>query len=112
MELPIIVSIISALAAITTIVMSIRTMAKEKASRATELALLNAAIGEYKKSLDHAHDKIRDLYAKSNDTNIVIGRIQVTLEENTRVLRKVEDALMLIAKIEQKIESHIDAEAK
>lgn len=116
MEPSIIISLVfSALTAVSvfiTIKMNLRKMAQEKAAETTKIAIMQKQIEDYKISLDHAHDKIRDLYSKANDTSNVITEIKVTLTENTRVLREVEKALMLIARIEERIDAHMRDDGK
>lgn len=100
-------SAVTTIAAIVSIIATARKAKREFAERETGQALLASKVETLAKSLDHAHDKIRDLYSKSNDTSNVITEIKANLQENTRVLRKVEEALTLVARIEERIDAHM-----
>ena len=80
---------------------------KDQIKKAESMAILKKTVTDNVKSIDHCHDKVRDLYSKNNESSVIIGKIQTTIEENTRVLRMLENAIINWAKVEQKIDSHI-----
>jgi len=105
-------SLLTALGVVVAIRMSARQIKQEESYKATEAALLTDHVKRLKESVDHAHEKIRDLYSKSNDVNVVIAELRTTMQENNRVLRQVEQALSVLSKIEERINGHIDAEKR
>ena len=103
-------SLVTFIASFVAIKIGMRQIRSDEEKKATSLALTEDHVCKIQESLNHAHDKIRELYSKNNDVNVVIAELQVTLQENTRVLRQVEQALTLLAKIEERINGHIQAE--
>ena len=80
---------------------------KDSTKSAEELAVMRQTVIDSVKSIDHCHDKIRDLYSKNNESSVIIGKIQTTIEENTRVLRMIESAIINMVRLEEKVNGHI-----
>ncbi len=80
---------------------------KEKERHAVEHGIQEERIENMKNSLDHAHDKIRDMGVEFNEINMTVVRIKDSIEEQTRVLRKIELFIekqsIETAKIQQRI---------
>ena len=104
------VSGIGFIASFISIRIGLRQIKKEESDRAIAHALVADHVDRLQVSLDHAHEKIRDLYSKSNDVNIVIAELRTTMQETNRVMGRVEDALLLLACVEERINGHIEAE--
>lgn len=104
------VSLISFLSALTTIRNGLRQVKKEENEREIRHALVASRVDNIQTSLDHAHDKIRDLYEKTNDVNVIIAEIRTTMQESNRVMRQVEGALSIVGKIEERLNGHIQSE--
>jgi len=101
---------LTAIAAYVAIKVNVKKLRDEEAAKCIEHALVKDHTVKIQASLDHAHDKIRDLYSKSSDTSVVIAQLQVTMDENTRVLRLVEEALKALARVEERVNAHIEME--
>lgn len=101
---------VSFLASIVTVRLGMRQIRQEESNRMVKIALMENHLAEQQGSLTHAHDKIRELFSKNNDTSVVIAELKMSMQENTRVLRQVESALTILAKIEERLNGHIEAE--
>ena len=104
-----IISGITAIAAYIAIKVNVKKLRDDEQSRLVDHALVKDHTVKIQASLDHAHDKIRDLYSKNSDTSIDLAELKVLLTENTRVLRLVEDALKALGRIEERMNAHIEA---
>lgn len=102
-------SVLTAVSSWVSIRQGMRTIKHEENEKAIANALVKDHVDQMQKSVDHAHEKIRDLYAKSNDTNIVIAELRTTMQETNRVMRQVEAALSVLSTIEARINAHIEA---
>lgn len=103
-------STITAIAAYVAIKVNIKKIRDDENCRLVDHALVKDHTVKIQSSLDHAHDKIRDLYSKSSDTSVDLAELKIVMAENTRVLRLVEDALKALARVEERMNAHIEAE--
>lgn len=103
-----VLSALTAIGAYVAIKVNVKKIRDEEAAKCIDQALVKDHTVKIQASLDHAHDKIRDLYSKSSDTSVVIAELQVTMAENTRVLRLVEEALKALARVEERVNAHIE----
>ena len=102
------VSIITIIGSIFAIRLGLRQIRQEDSQKMVKIALIDSHLSEQQKSICHAHDKIRELEAKNNNTNIIIAELKISMQENTRVLRDVENALKLLSTIEERLNGHIE----
>ena len=107
-----VVAAITLLVSLISIKIGFRQIRTEDEAKVTRLALMDNKMQKAEESLSHAHDKIRELFAKSSDASVSLAELRITLEENTRVLRQVESALTILSRIEERINGHIEAEKK
>ena len=105
-----IISALTVIASYLTIKVNIKKLREEEQERVIDHALVKDHADKMQASLEHVHDKIRDLYGKTTETNVEIAELKVLLAENTRVLRLVEDALKALARVEERLNAHIEAE--
>ena len=103
------ISIVTVVGSIVGIKTGMRQIRQEESNRLVKVALMDNHIGEIQNSLTHAHDKIRELYSKNNETSVCIAELKMSMQENTRVLRQVESALTVLSKIEERLNGHIEA---
>ena len=104
----IIVSLCTIIGSVIAIKLGLRQIRQEDSQKMVKIALIDSHLAEQQKSICHAHDKIRELEQKNNNTNLVIAKLEISMQENTRVLRDVEQALKLLSTIEERINGHIE----
>jgi len=63
---------------------------KEKEAQARLNGINDERIENMQKSIDQAHEKIRNVIDEFNGVNTTVARIKDSIEEQTRVLRKIE----------------------
>jgi len=114
MDLSVLVNGFISLATIATAIISVRVgirqIRQEESQKLIKFALFENHLQEQQKAIDKAHDKIRELDSKNTETSVCIAELKQSMQENTRVLRQVESALMVLSKIEERLNGHIEAE--
>jgi 5-bromo-4-chloroindolyl phosphate hydrolysis protein len=101
---------LSALLTVLNIVAVSRKNRTERDERIRKETLQQSEMANIKNELDSAHNKIRDLYVKDTFKTDLVTRIEGTLEENTRILRRIEDLFVTTARVEERLNNHIREE--
>jgi predicted nucleic acid-binding Zn-ribbon protein len=103
-------SVLAIVVSLITIRVYVQQLKKDSEAKVVKNALVEDHVERLQLSLDHAHDKIRNLFDKSNDVSNAITELRTTMMETNRVMRQVETALSVLAKIEERINGHIASE--
>lgn len=85
----------------------LRQVAHEHTALENERVLAVRNVADLQRGLTEANEKIFLLEKCSHESSKIMTRFDENLTENTRVLRKVEGLFMDVARIEQRIDSHI-----
>jgi len=81
---------------------------KERETKIAKNAVDDEKMNALREDINHAHDKIRDIVSENNSARVLFERYMANLDENTRVLRLVEDRINSVHIIEARLDAHLE----